>query len=259
MKRVLAVSDDAEFHEFLNQACTLSGGFQVVSARNGWEALTEQRLRPADLALLDFNASSWDGYELLGEIHKDHPDLPIIGLTRTPEVATERRMRNAGAVRMLNRQVRPELLLNELMAMLESPAKGHIEGIHLASLLQVLNWERKNCLVRVQSLGRTGMLYFQRGFLVHADCAGMVGEAVALEILGWEETRVDFLPPLQAERSIHRPLDEILMMAAQIRDEEQFGLEPGIDGGSGSRPDADGLTFGDLAEGAAGFGDTAFT
>ncbi|HJV23806.1 MAG TPA: response regulator [Holophagaceae bacterium] len=249
MKRVLAVSDDAEFHEFLNQACALSGGFQVVSARNGWEAMTEQRLRPADLALLDFNAASWDGYELLGEIHKDHPELPIIGLTRTPEVATERRMRNAGAVRMLNRQVRPELLLNELMAMLESPAKGHIEGIHLASLLQVLNWERKNCLVRVLSLGRTGTLFFHRGFLVHAECAGMVGEAVALEILGWEETRVDFLPFQQAERSIHRPLDEILMMAAQMRDEEQFGLEP----------ETGGLSFGDLAEGAAGFGDTAFT
>ncbi|HJV23778.1 MAG TPA: DUF4388 domain-containing protein [Holophagaceae bacterium] len=235
MKRVLAVSDDADFHGFLAQACALTGNFRLAAARSGWEALAELRLRVCDLALLDFNAESWDAYALLGEIHREFATLPIIGLTRTPEMATERRMRNAGAVRMLNRQVRPELLLNELVAMLESPAKGHIEGIHLASLLQVLNWERKNCLVRVQSLGRTGLLHFQRGFLIHAECAGMTGEVVALEILGWEETKLDFLPFQQAERTIQRPLDEILMMAAQFRDEEQAGLDGlGLDSPSGT-------------------------
>ena len=235
MKRVLAVSDDADFHEFLAQACALSGTFRLAAARSGWEALAELRLRTCDLALLDFNAESWDAYGLLGEIHREFTTLPVIGLTRTPEVAAERRMRHAGAVRMLNRQVRPELLLNELVAMLDSPAKGHIEGIHLASLLQVLNWERKNCLVRVISLGRTGYLHFQRGFLIHAECAGLIGEAVALEIMSWGETQLDFLPFHPTERTIHRPLDEILMMAAQFQDEETAGFEgPGLDATSGA-------------------------
>lgn len=223
MKRVLAVSDDTDFHAFLAQACAESGAFQLVSAQNGWEAMAELRLRPAAVALLDFNASSWDAYQLLGEIHQQHPSLAIIGLTRTPEVAMERRMKHAGAVRMLNRRVRPEALIEELGAMLDSSAKGHIEGIHLASLLQVLDWERKNCMLRIQSGGRTGLLHFQRGYLVHADSQDQSGEAAGIEILGWEDARIDFLPYQDVERTIHLPLKEILMRAAQLRDE--FGRD----------------------------------
>ncbi len=234
MKRVLAVSDDAEFHEFLSRVCAPTGGFQVVPARDGWEAMAEQRLRPADLALLDFNAATWDAYELLSQLHQHTSYLPVVGLTWTPEVLSERRRPNAGPVRMLNRRVAPEKLLQELMAMLDGPAKGHIEGIHLGSLLQVLSWERKNCLVQVSARGHQGLLYLQRGLLIHAQCGELGAESAALTILGWEDAKLDFLPFHRVEPTIQRPLEEILLMAAQARDE---GWEEA--GGAGPAPEDD--------------------
>lgn len=219
MKRVLAVSDDAEFLDFLREAFCSLPGFQVVPAQNGWEAMAELRLRPASLAILDFSARNWDSYQLLGEIHEAHPDLAVLGLTQTAAVAVERRKQPAGPVRMLQRQVAPERLIEEAMAMLHGAAKGHIEGIQLSSLLQVLDWERKDCLCRVTCRGSAGQLHFHRGYLIHAERDKTAGTEAALEILAWEEARIEFLPSRETARSIELPLKELLMMAAQRRDE----------------------------------------
>ena len=219
MKRVLAVSDDPAFLASFREACQTQRGFQLVLASNAWEALAELRLRPASLAILDFNAETWDAYQLLAEIHQQHGGLEIIGLTHTPSVAVERRMKRAGAVRMLHRQTRPGALVEEALFMLHGSAKGHIEGLQLSSLLQVLDWERKDCLLRVQCHGTVGMLHFRRGYLVHAECREVEGLAAALEILAWEDARIDFLPPRDEARSIDLPVKELLLMAAQQRDE----------------------------------------
>lgn len=219
MKRVLAVSDDAGFHEFLRAACRAQSGFQVVSALTGWEALTELNLRPASLAILDFNAATWDAYQVLGEIRQRHAELSILGLTRTPGVAVERRMKHAGPVRMLHREVAPESLLEEMAMMLEGSAKGHIEGLQLSSLLQVLDWERKHCTVRVRAEGRSGLLHFHRGHLIHAEAGVLSGAAAAVDVLMWDDASIEFRPPMDVPRSIELPLKEILLLAAQTRDE----------------------------------------
>lgn len=218
MKRVLAVSEDADFHEFLGEACQSQDGFQIARAMNGWEAMAELRLRRISLAVLDLDARTWDSYLLLGDIHQECPDLALLGLTRTPSVAVERRMKQAGPVRMLPRDARPETLLEEISAQLDAATAGYIQGIQLSSLLQVLDWERKNCLLRVQEEDRSGFLYFQRGLLIHAASGALEGEAAALEILAWEDARVDFLPQSEVGRTIQLPLKELLMMAAERRD-----------------------------------------
>ena len=215
MKRVLAVSDDPAFLASFREACQTQRGFQLVLASNAWEALAELRLRPASLAVLDFNSETWDAYQLLGEIQQENAALEIIGLTRTPSVAVERRMKRAGPVRMLHRQARTETLVEEALFMLHGSAKGHIEGLQLSSLLQVLDWERKDCLVRVQCMGSVGLLHFRRGFLVHAECRELEGLAAAMEVLAWEEVRIDFLSAREEGRSINLPLEELLLMAAQ--------------------------------------------
>lgn len=228
MKRVLAVSEDADFHEFFGDACRSWVGVQFVQARNGWEAMAELRLRPAALAVLDLDATTWDSYQLLGEITGEFPDIPMIGLTRTLSMAIERRMKVAGTVRMLHRSIHPEALLEEIERLLHSGTAGHIEGIQLSSLLQVLDWERKNCLVRVQDQGRDGYLHFQRGLLLHAETGVLRGESAALEILSWEEAKLDFFPASEVERTIQLPLKELLLMAAERRDvAARKGSDPG--------------------------------
>ena len=226
MQRVLAVSDDSAFLECLVQANAISRMFQLVTASNTWEALTEQRLRPAVAALIDLHGSTWDAYQFLGEIHKDFPGLPIIGLTQTTEVALERRARQMGIVRIANRAASPEFLLNEVHFALEASPTGFIEGLHLSSLLQVLHWERKNCRARVQVSDQEGILYFDRGLLVHAVCENLSGRDAAMEILGWEEARVEFMPAEATPRTIHQPLDEILMLVAKHRDEAECSNQP---------------------------------
>lgn len=221
MKRVLAVSDDAELQAFLGVAFGAMAGFQLVHAGSAWEALAELRLRPANLAILDFDSRTWDAYQLLGHMHETHPTLCVLGLTRTPSVAVERRKQPAGPVRMVQRQIAPEALLQKALTMLHGETVGHVEGLQLSSLLQVLDWERKDCLVRVTCKGRIGFLHFLRGLLIHAELEGRAGVEAALEILAWEQALVDFLPVEVSARSIECPLSELLMMAATRRDERE--------------------------------------
>lgn len=240
MQRILAVSDDQAYLTSLVEASHKHRMFQLVTAPLGWSALAEQRLRPSEVVLVDLQAGAWEAYQFLGELHKEFPNVPLMGLTLASEVALERRARQMGIVRMVNRSAPPKEVLDEVHFALEAAPQGHIEGLHLSSLLQVLHWERKNCRALVQNAQREGTLYFDRGLLIHAVQGDLSGQAAAQEILGWNQSRVEFLSHQASPRTIHLVLNELLMLVAQDRDEkdrdEMEESLPGISPREGTAP-----------------------
>ena len=98
--------------------------------------------------------------------------------------------------------------------------RANLTGASLADLVQMECLANSTLAVRVVSGNDTGYLYFQRGQIVHAMSSGAVGEAAALEILGWD--RGSFEPcnagwPTTA--TIAKPFQALLMRAAATRDE----------------------------------------
>jgi len=95
-----------------------------------------------------------------------------------------------------------------------------ITGASLADLVQMECLANSTLVVRVESGNDAGYLYFQAGQIVHAMSSDAVGEAAALEILGWD--RGSFEPcnaGWPSTLTIRKSWQALLMHAATLRDE----------------------------------------
>jgi hypothetical protein len=93
---------------------------------------------------------------------------------------------------------------------------------NLTDLVQMECLARSTQVIRVMSRGDVGYLYFQNGDIVHAMSSSAVGEAAALEILGWDEGSFEQSSAgWSSAPSITRSWQSLLMLAATTRDEAE--------------------------------------
>lgn len=97
--RVLVVDDHPLFRAGLVRLFRKEGDFQVVGqADSGRQAIEMAgRLLP-EVILMDVNMPELDGIEATAAIHRDHPDIRIIGLSMHEDEHSVRSMLSAGAV-----------------------------------------------------------------------------------------------------------------------------------------------------------------
>ena len=79
-EKLLVIDDDLGILELLEKLLTREG-YQVVTADNGREGIAAIPSVCPDLVLLDVQMPGVGGFETLGKIREDHPDLPVIMIT----------------------------------------------------------------------------------------------------------------------------------------------------------------------------------
>lgn len=79
-KRILVVEDDPRVREVLQQALAL-GGYDVVAAADGEEAIAAFREAPADLIITDLLMPRKDGVDTIRGLRDQHPDVRVIAVT----------------------------------------------------------------------------------------------------------------------------------------------------------------------------------
>jgi len=77
MKKILVV-DDEEAIRSLYKMELEDAGYQVETADSGVHALEKLETFCPDLVTLDIKMPGMNGLEVLGEIRKDHKELPVI-------------------------------------------------------------------------------------------------------------------------------------------------------------------------------------
>jgi DNA-binding response OmpR family regulator len=110
--RVLAVDDSPTILEMI-KAILIAGGYEVITASDGAEALETARAEKPDLILLDVMLPKLDGYRVcrLLKFDQNYKSIPIIMLTaKTEEQAMATGIRT-GANQYLTKPVEPERLL----------------------------------------------------------------------------------------------------------------------------------------------------
>lgn len=76
-RTIMCVDDEVNILKLYEQALS-EDGFRVVSAHGGEEAIKRIADTPIDLVVLDIKMDGKDGLEVLGEIKKRRPELPVI-------------------------------------------------------------------------------------------------------------------------------------------------------------------------------------
>jgi signal transduction histidine kinase len=123
VSRVLIVDDIVE-NRYLLETILKAGGYEVLSAVNGAEALAAAQAAPPDLLVTDILMPVMDGFELCRRWKADERlcRIPLVFYTATyTDSKDEALARTLGADRFLVKPLPPETLLEEVRAVLETP------------------------------------------------------------------------------------------------------------------------------------------
>lgn len=107
------------------------------------------------------------------------------------------------------------------MGQTDENESGQIKGVSLASFLQILEQEKKNCTLIVESNGQSGSLYFDEGELIDAECEGKVAQEAVCALLTWKHPSFRVSEAEDRLRRITQPLAHLLLHAATRQDEQQ--------------------------------------
>ncbi len=220
MATILLVDDDRELLEDQGAPFRSSGHFDLLTARDGAEALPLLESRSIDLLIIDLQMPLMDGFELLTYALPLQPDAHIVLLsevaTELPDLTTEA----SDTVELLLKPLEPGALLECARAALARTTRGHFSGLSLSGFLQLLALERSSVAITVRQDGRRGTIEMLDGELVSAATGMFKGREGLLELLSWRDPELEIVGSASKRpREIDDSLEALLMEAAQIRDE----------------------------------------
>ena len=231
-KTVLIVDDDpGTLHVLANGIENVLDMFDVVTAANGREAIEILEQQPIDALVTDLSMPVMDGFALLGYITKRQQVVPVVVLSGMASSEVDERLARYGGLRVLPKPASYQAVAESVLGVVEATERGHVEGIPLTGVLQLVESERRSCTVVVASGRRKGRLYFESGRLINAfsEDFGADGEAAAYDILGWSDAAIGFEDlPDDVRRQIHTPMQLMLIEVAVAQDQLRERTERSI-------------------------------
>lgn len=110
---VYIVEDHPLFRQGLREFLSKAKNISVVGeAKNGKEVLHQIKKNPSDVLLLDISLPDQNGLDLIKEIKKRRPKLPILMLSMHPEKRYAMRALKAGASGYLTKSSHPKQILD---------------------------------------------------------------------------------------------------------------------------------------------------
>src|SRR6201993_3763943 len=116
---ILVVDDESEIREGL-ELLLRTEGYQVASAETALLGLSRLEERPFDLMLLDVSLPDRNGIELLKDVHRQDPHLPIVMITAYGSIEMARAAFKSGAMDYITKPWSNDELLAQVAQAVES-------------------------------------------------------------------------------------------------------------------------------------------
>jgi signal transduction histidine kinase/CheY-like chemotaxis protein len=144
-RRILLV-EDVDLSRRVIAEMLRAQGHAVVEARDGSAAISQARLHPLDLILLDLGLPDRDGIDVLSILCGVAPSTPVVVLTASTSAERAQSALDAGAVRVFLKPISAEELGREIGAVLgpdaitrrQAPQSDEFDILSAAALAEVL-------------------------------------------------------------------------------------------------------------------------
>lgn len=221
MKKVLIVDDEASFLLSLQDVLKAhQNKFEVLTAENGDAAVGVLRDTTVDLLVTDLRMPEMNGFELLAWASRHQPQLPVIAMSAfgTPEI--EARLKKMDTLQFIEKPVDLPTLEKAIFNGLKAGGKSYIRGITLATFLQLMNVEKKNCTLKITAPEGPAYLYVANGELIDAEYGKLKGMDACLEIVSWDDAEIEMDGICRRQEDVvNMSLSHLLIEAFRLKDE----------------------------------------
>jgi CheY-like chemotaxis protein len=218
MKKILVVDDEKTFRDSLVSAIEAAGKeFNISSAENGKKAAEMLESESFDLVITDLRMPEMDGFELLAFMNAHFPSTPAVVMSAfgTPESKTK--ISAFSPLEFLNKPFKLEELLKVVEKGIGKAASVHgsLVGISLMNFLQLIEMEKKSCLLEVRGRGERGYIYCSNGELYDAFFGDLKSEEAIIEMLSLKKVDISFknLPKKRILKRINKNIISLIMDA----------------------------------------------
>ncbi|MBU0673912.1 MAG: response regulator [Proteobacteria bacterium] len=225
LQNILIVDDEETILWSLNEYLVndqLSA--KVITASSGEDALaTLARLR-IDLVITDIKMPGISGIELLMEIKNRFPQIPVIVMTAFPSSEFKREVTLKGGLSFVEKPFDINDLRHTVINALreENQFRGTLTGISLGDVIQIKCMSGVTAALRVSEGDRQGIIFFQKGEIIHALCDQLDGEEAFYEIMSFSHGILDTVQLTEMpEQTISMPCTALLMEGSRRQDEKQ--------------------------------------
>ncbi|MBN2346054.1 MAG: response regulator [Candidatus Aminicenantes bacterium] len=224
IKNVLIVDDEKLFLKSVTDGLKpfeKKNKFRTLTAANGREALQILESQEVTLLITDLRMPEMDGISLISRVHNDYPSVPVIVMTAFGSPEIERQVKELGILHYLEKPIGFDEFRDHILNELSQKKKGRIEGVTLASFLQLLWMEKATCTLTVKSPSDTGILTIRNGELINAEIDEEQGIEAALSILAWPDTSIEMEDTINSNNlAFLMSIEELLLESFRRQDEE---------------------------------------
>lgn len=206
---ILLIEDDKTFQRILEGFLT-KNKFETVASSTAKEGLATASKQDFELVLLDYRLPDGTGMDVLEQLKRNHPNLPVIIMTSYSDIRTAVKAMKAGAFEYITKPVNPDELLLLINSALAKPVKSVstaeagttqpkfvIGGSDIARQLQqqISLVAPTNLSVIIQGESGTGKEQVARSIhqlsnraqkpFVAVDCGALSKELAASELFGY--------------------------------------------------------------------------
>jgi two-component system chemotaxis response regulator CheY len=122
VKKILVIDDSETIRQQVKQALAATG-YEIIEAVDGIDGLEKLRaVADLDIALCDVNMPRMNGLDMIAEVQRSGPKIPILMLTTEGQPSLIRRARESGAKGWIVKPFKPELLVAAVTKLIDPPA-----------------------------------------------------------------------------------------------------------------------------------------
>jgi two-component system alkaline phosphatase synthesis response regulator PhoP len=121
IKKILVAEDETDIRELVAFSLITIGGFNVVKAKNGAEAVKLAQKEIPDLILMDVRMPQMTGYEACAALKEipETKDIPVVFLSAKGQEQEIQTGMNVGAVEYILKPFAPDVLTNQVREILQ--------------------------------------------------------------------------------------------------------------------------------------------